>query len=221
MSRVPEVTAVVLSIGEPTTARAIESVKRQTVALKEIVLIEGIAPFHRALNEGVGRVTTPLFVQVDADMILDPDCVESLAACLADNVAVVVGQLRDPLYGRVEGIKLFRTESVRRYPFRDSISPDTDFVREIGQQGWAVIYALRYPEGERAQWHTLGEHDPGYAPRYTYTKHVVKGRRLRYREDGTAVRDHLQVLHASTHPASLIAEIALAHGLFLDGEGDL
>jgi len=221
MTDAPGVTAVVLSVGETTTARAIDSVARQNVAVNDIVLVEGVSPFHRALNEGVTRVRTPFFIQVDADMVLDADCIERLTACLADTVGLVVGHLRDRLYGRVVGIKLFRTECVRRDPFRDSIAHDTDFANEIGRQGWATVYALRYHDRLQSEWHTLGEHHPEYTPLYTYAKHAVEGRRLRYRQDAGAVRYHMQALHKSVHAAALIAQIALGHGLFLDYEGDL
>lgn len=219
--RIPEVTAVVLSIGEPTTAWAVESVKRQTLPINAIVLVEDVRPFHRALNQGMADVATPFFVQVDADMMLDPDCVERLAACLTETVGMVTGLLRDPLYGRVEAIKLFRTACVQQHPFRDSLSPDTDFAAEMTGQGWFDVYALRYQGRRPAEWHTFGDHDPGYTPLYTYAKHVVEGRRWRYRRSAAGLQHQLQRLHTSTHGAALIATIALAHGIFLEREGDL
>jgi hypothetical protein len=220
VSAARDVTAVVLTIGEPTTARAVASVERQTLPVRTTTVVSGVTPFHRALNVGAARTSTPFFVQVDADMVLDPDCVERLAACVPDNVGLVVGQLRDPLYGRVTGIKLFRTECARRHPFADSISPDTDFTAEIGRAGWATIYALRHgPAPEH--WHTFGEHDPSYGPLYTYAKHTLEGRRLRYRGAARAVEYQLGRLRASAHPQALTAQIALAHGLCLDGDADL
>jgi hypothetical protein len=221
MKRGLDVTAVVLSIGEPTTTRAVESVKRQTLPIDPIVLVRDVHPFHRALNQGMADVATPFFIQVDADMVLDPDCVERLAACLTETVGMVTGLLRDPLYERVEAIKLFRTACVRRRPFRDSPSPDTDFAAEMTAQGWVHVYALRYHGRRPAEWHTFGDHDPGYTPLYTYAKHVVEGRRWRYRRSEAGLRNQLQRLHASTHEAALMATIALAQGVFLEREGDL
>ena len=221
MSRIPEVTAVVLSIGEPTTARAVESVRSQTLPVRDIVLVQSVSPFHRALNQGAAAVATPFFVQVDADMVLDPDCVERLASCLTDTIGMVTGHLRDPLYGRIQAIKLFRTACVRRHPFRDSLSPDTDFVADIVREGWSDVYALRHRGRRDSEWHTFGDHEPGYTPLYTYAKHVVEGRRWRYRQNAAGLQHQLQRLHTSAHDAALIARIALAHGVFLDREGDL
>src|SRR2546421_10917476 len=65
-----DITAVVLTVGEGTTDRAIASVRRQTLPPRQILVIEEVTPFHRALNLASSRVVTPLFVQVDADMVL-------------------------------------------------------------------------------------------------------------------------------------------------------
>ncbi|HXJ84916.1 MAG TPA: glycosyltransferase family A protein [Candidatus Methylomirabilis sp.] len=221
MSALPEVSAVVLSLGEPSTVRALESVRRQTLPVADIALVQHVNPFHRALNQGAARVTSPFFVQVDADMVLDPHCVEQLAACLTDTAGIVTGHLRDPLYGRIEAVKLFRTACVEGHPFRDSLSPDTDFAAEIAREGWCDIYALRYQGPRGPAWHTFGDHAPEYTPLYTYAKHVVEGRRWRYRQNAAGMQDQLARLHQSAHEVALIALIALAHGVFLDRDGDL
>src|SRR5262249_15375726 len=130
-----DVTALVLSIGEAYTERAIASVRRQTRPAADIVVVRGIHPFHRALNEGARRVHTPFFVQVDADMVLDATCIADLRACIADGVGIVVGHLRDPLQRRTVGIKLFRTCCFEAVQFMDSLSPDTDFGAVLEARG--------------------------------------------------------------------------------------
>ena len=47
-----DITAVLLTIGEETTQRAIDSVKKQTLPPQEIIIIENVTPFHKALNLG-------------------------------------------------------------------------------------------------------------------------------------------------------------------------
>ncbi len=220
MSARPEVTALMLTIGEPTFERARASVLRQTHPVRDIVVVENVHPFHRAFNEGAARVRTPFFVQVDADMILDDDCVESLLVRFAEGVGSVVCHLRDALYGRVEGIKMYRTACVGG-GLPDSISPDTDFHDRMARDGWATVYALRHDDRDHEAWHTFGEHRPDYTPFLGYARHVVDGRRWRYRGNAPALRHHFHLLHRSTHPAALISHVALAHGLFLPGESDL
>jgi hypothetical protein len=215
------VTAVVLTMGEETTGRAVESVRRQTHAVADVVLVEGVRPFHRALNAGAAQVKTPFFVQVDADMVLDGDCVERLVALAAEHVGIVLGYLRDPMFGRVQGVKLFRTACFAQGGMPDTISPDTDFGATLAARGWVTLFALRDPGTARELWHTFGEHRPTYDPRYTYAKFCLEGRRRRYRGDAGALRRDLARLARSPHPTALLAEIALANGLFLDGDLDL
>lgn len=211
-----DVTALVLSIGEPYTERALASVSGQTIALAETILVRNEVPFHAAFNAGAARVRTPLFIQVDADMILDAACVESLRAAVAPTVGVVVGFLRDPLLGRIVGVKLFRTECVRATPFPGSVSPDTDAVAALRARGWGAARALC-----RESQHTFGRHEPDYTRSYTYAKFLVTGARHHYRRNGNATRSLFRQLCRSAHPMAPLALAALAHGLFLDAPGDL
>jgi hypothetical protein len=214
-----DVTALVLSIGEPYTERAIASVRCQTLPAVDTVVIRDVAPFSRAMNCGVARVRSPFFIQVDADMILDDTCIADLRAALTDGVGVVVGHLRDPMRDRVVGIKLFRTECVAQLQFRDTISPDTDLGEDARRAGWTTIYALK-PAAATPACHTFGEHRPAYTPHYTFCKFMLEGARARYRRAGAGIRGMFSSLHNSTHPAAPIAVIAAAHGIFLKEERD-
>jgi hypothetical protein len=216
-----QVTAVMLTIGEPTFERARQSVLRQTYPVADIVVVDDVRPFHRAINTGAARVRTPYFIQVDSDMILDADCVENLVSRFESYVGSVVCHLRDPLYGRVEAIKMYRTSCFKDAGLPDSISPDTDFHDGMRRDGWLTIYALRFHDREPGVWHTFGEHRPEYTQFFAYARNALNGRRWRYRGNAAALRDHLRVVHESQHPAALISHIGLARGLFLPGEQDL
>lgn len=215
------VTAVVLTLGEPTTARALDSIRRQTVPVAEVVTIEGIAPFHRAINEAASRVRTPFFVQVDADMVLDDDCVEQLRAAAGARIGIVIGHLRDPLYGPIEGVKLFRTGCFAWGGMPDTVSPDTDFLAGLQPLGWAGAFARRQAS-QANQVETFGEHLPDYDNQlYTYSKFSIEGRRWYYRRNAAALRHRLSLLGRSHHPSALLAEISLGYGVLLEGQRDL
>ena len=217
-----DITAVVLTIGEETTKRAIDSVKKQTLPPEEIIIIKNVTPFHKALNLGASQVKTEFFIQVDSDMILDENCLEDLRKCMVKNVGIAVGHLRDPLIGRVSSIKMFRKECFERVQFKNSISPDTDFRNDIWQYGWVTVYVLRFfDKSNKKLWHTFGEHRPNYTPHYTFSKYLLEGRRYRYRKDLGGLLWHFRELKNSGHEASLIAQIAIAHGIFLEDENDL
>ncbi len=218
-----DITAVVLTIGEKTTKRAIDSLKKQAVLPKEIIIIRDITPFHKALNLGASNVKTEFFIQVDSDMILDENCLKDLRKYMTENVGIAIGQLRDSLMGVITGVKMFRKKCFEKVQFKNSISPDTDFYVDIEKHGWTQIHLLNssYTGNPSKLWHTFGEHRPTYTPLYTYSKYYLLGRRYRYRKDLGGLRWRFRELRRNNHNLSLVAEIAMAHGIFSQEENDL
>jgi hypothetical protein len=218
-----DITAVVLTIGEETTPRALASVRAQSYEPAETILVDGVMPFHKALNRGASRVRTEFFIQVDADMVLDRHCMEDLRGFMTPGVGVVQGPLADPLLGAVSGVRVFRTICFREVAVRDTIAPDTDFFKDIAARGWErkVVLGAR-PNGRAAGlWHTFGRHDPSYTPLYTYWKFLLTGARCRYRGTLAGVQWRLRQFDRCPLPVALIGQVALAHGVFLDARHDL
>ncbi|HEX4936324.1 MAG TPA: glycosyltransferase family A protein [Gemmatimonadaceae bacterium] len=217
-----DVSVVLLTMGEASTERALASVQRQTLSAAAVIEVRGVRPFHRALNTGAMQVTTAFFVQVDADMVLDPTCLEQLHLAIQGDpaIGVAVGFLRDPLVGRVSGIRLFRRACFDQVAFGDTISPDTDWLQAIAARGWRDVYALAYAGRGPDTLHTFGEHAPEYTFTYTWRKYVMEGARYRYRADLGGVRWHLGLLARSPHPMARVARLALLQGVTSDAEGD-
>jgi glycosyltransferase involved in cell wall biosynthesis len=213
-----DVSAVVLTMGEPTTRKAIDSLRRQTMLPREVIVVRGKAPFHKALNTGAAQVKTPFFVQVDADMILDPHCIAALRGNMSRRIGIVVARLRDALIEQVVGVKLFRSKCFESEVFQNSISPDTDFVNAIARRGWETVYIGSLGAD---QWATFGEHRPTYTFSYTYHKSLREGRRYRHRRSISGLQRHLGRLELSRNPSALVAQIGLAHGIFLNADWDL
>jgi len=181
--------------------------------------IEGVSPFHRALNEAARRMTSPFFVQVDADMILDRDCFAELRGAVRSDTGIVVGELRDPMAGHTVGVKLFRKACFADAQASDSVSPDTDFGRAIRRRGWKTVYASR-PAGAFQATRTFGEHRPDYTPPYTWRKFLLEGGRLRYRGAQGGLRSRIARLESSRHPQARLALLALYRGFFRAGDHD-
>jgi Glycosyl transferase family 2 len=210
-----DVTAVVLSLGEPYTDRALSSLRRQTVPPAEVIMVSGeVRPFHRAINTGAERARTPFFVQVDADMILDPSCLEEMRAAMSDDAGMIAGQLRDPLLGPILGVRLYRRGCFRDVAVPNSIAPISAFERELERRGWSWLCALRPANGRATRGHSFGEHRPDYNVRYTFAKFTLGGARNRYRKSGDRLRSVFDRLRGSPHPAAPVARIATAHGIF-------
>jgi len=216
----PAVSAVVLSVGEPYTERAIRSLATQSTPVDDIIVIEHVSPFSRAINEGARRVRTPYFVQVDADMILDPTCVETLVARMQPDTGIVVGELRDALLGQTVGVKVFRTACFRDGGVPDSIAQDTDFVARLHERGWKTHYVTAEGAGPDDVRPTLGEHKPDYTEPYTYRKLLIEGARIRNRGAKHGLSWQMGVMEESPHPLAVLAQAAFAHGLFLNLDRD-
>src|SRR3989304_639862 len=91
MTRVaqPLVSGLLLTIGESTFPEARAALQRQSVSLHRIVVIENVRPFSEAFNQGVSKVDTPFFVQCDADMMLNENCVEVLFSKMTPETGMV------------------------------------------------------------------------------------------------------------------------------------
>jgi len=212
-----DVTAVALSIGEPYAERALASVHRQTFGPMAVVRIIDVRPFYRAMNEAAARVGTDFFLQLDADMVPNDWCVEELRAAMDEGVGMAVGPLWDPLMGVEAGIKVFRTESVRRVRFRDTASPDVDFYQRLPEHGWRPAFVLPPPEAKRqTPWPTFGRHQPDYTPTYTYARYRLLGVRYRTRPDFGSLQWRYGRLLGSAHPLAVLARVALVAGVFGD-----
>lgn len=216
-----EVSAVVLSVGEPYTQRAIDSLAAQTVPIQNVILVEkNVSPFFRAINEGARQVRTRFFVQVDADMVLDPNCVEVLLGGVRADTGIMVAELRDPLEGHVVGIKLFRTECFRHAAMPNSISPDTDFGAILQRLGWRTEYVQAAGIDPSAVAPALGEHRPDYTPSYTYRKMLLEGSRLRHRAARHGLFWRMGKIEQSVHPLTVLAQVTLGHGFFVPFKRD-
>lgn len=216
-----DLSAVVLTLGESTTGDALASIARQTLPPADVVVVDGVTPFHKALNSGAARINSRFFVQVDSDMILDDDCFAALRECVVDEVGLVVGHLGDPMIGRIQGVKLFRTECFRTTQFRNTVSPDTDFAAEAAGAGWQTLFALDYADDSGRGRHTFGVHRPDYTPHYTFCKYTIEGRRYRYRSNPRGLLWNMKCLRRSGHPMAVIARLALGNGIFMDEDGDM
>jgi hypothetical protein len=201
-----DVGAVVLSLGEPTTARALRSLRAQTLPAGEPVLVEGITPFHRALNDGVARTTAPFFVQVDADMVLDADAVATLLDAMEPDVGIAVGALRDPLMGTIAGLKLYRRECFEHARLRDTPAPEVDFYLRLRERGWHTVCVSG---------RTVGEHRPDYEAGYVFGTYVLLGSRYLPRADACGLRWRVEALRRSDHAMAPVARIAMSHGVFV------
>jgi hypothetical protein len=119
--------------------------------------------------------------------------------------------------GNIAGVKLFRTTCFDVVELRNSITQDVDFSYALRDRGWLTRYLIRHAPDLV---HTFGDHLPDYTPEYTFGTYHQLGARYRHRRDVAGVRWRMGVLRRSGHPMTLVARLALGHGLFCPEERD-
>ena len=206
-------------MGEATSSRAAASVRAQSCQIAQRVVVDGVTPFHRALNHGASQVSTPFVLQVDADMVLDPHCAEVLHSAMEPSVCLAVGALRDPLMGRLAGVKLFRVQCLLAQPMANTVAPDVAFYRSLGARGWQTRCVTGHG-GQGVLTPTLGAHRPDYTPDYVFGTYSMLGTRLAHHRDGRGLRWRFEKLRVSSHPMAPAARLALGRGAFVRSIGD-
>lgn len=100
----------------PLLNRCLDSIKLQTLPPPEVYVIRDVVPAYKAKQQGLEKVNTDALIVVDDDMILKPDCFESMLKKLQtdDRLGDLVYPLNDPLYGSIIGIHMYRTQLVQK-----------------------------------------------------------------------------------------------------------
>ena len=169
-----ELTVFVLSTGEETLEDCLRSLERQTCRFR-LERITDECPMSRAFQAMPQRCATRYFVQVDADMLLDPDAVERLYAGIrrAGRFTVMVsGQLEEEGFGPGGAVKCWKRDLFRLARFRDVRAVDRDLFRRIR---WLGLHPRPLPG-------LFGIHRPRHSACSAYVKakgDVEKWRYLR------------------------------------------
>ncbi len=210
-----DITAVVPTIGERTLSDCLAALKRQSMPPVDIVVIKNVSPFVAAMNKGIRRVRTPFLVQCDADMILDPDCLATLRSAMTERTGVAIGYLDDEILGTIQAVKLYRTANLKRSPFGDSVTSDSDRITKMREEGSWISFASREGPDHGHAADVLGCHRPHYDdPKYVYGKFSVMGSAVRNRNSYDEFQGVLHGLKKSAHPMADLALIAFCHGVF-------
>ena len=192
------------TVGARTFDAALASVQAQDCSFR-LSVIEFVAPLSAALQQMIDECETPYYVQVDEDMILEPNAVRVLHEAISetpDNVALVAGYLWDAhLDAPIQGIKIFRHEVARRFPWvshpqvvqRNQAMEDAGFSvlplgRRAVEEPWIAAW-IRPSEVIRAG--TLGLHAPAWTRATIYERYQVLGRLYRANPERMAWVDGL------------------------------
>lgn len=217
-----ELTAFLITVGEPTTPAALACLHDQTAGC-EVEVIDHVAPMNVAFQAMIDRCRTRYYVQVDADMLLHRNAVWSLYEAIAHyrlGAAMVCAPLWDDFDDRpIYGVKVYDHEVFSRFPYRDSLSCETDQLARLKAAGhwWQCT-----PLAERDE--CFGLHGTSYTPREAFTRYrglVWKQRRsvVQYPPWGELAWTealhgrHLEAWRRTGDVAHLAASLGLVAGL--------
>lgn len=136
------VTVFVISSGEESESDCRAALDRQELGPDLSMVIEsirGVTPMSEAFNEMHRRSRTPLFIQVDADMILNPTAVRTLYEGLRGTsflTYAAYGQLFEEGFGMGGSVRCWRKSFFRLFQFRDRRTVDRDLYKRAAWLGF-------------------------------------------------------------------------------------
>lgn len=137
------VTVFIISSGEPSFGECHHRIVNQTVKVR-LEEICGVTPMWRAFQKMHEQAETPFFVQVDADMLLQPGAVADLLTMIqaaGETCAIWCEWLWGDAEERaITGVKIYRTDVVVNYPYTDSVSCDQDQFEAMQRDGFESGY---------------------------------------------------------------------------------
>jgi hypothetical protein len=176
-----QVAVFVRTVGYPTFERCLEHVYAQDCRFR-LEVIRNVAPISAAEQRMLDLCQTPFFVQVDEDMLLLPHAVRTLCDRIVgagERVVQHVAGLWDvhldhPIYG----LKIFRHEVVRRYPYREVEGCEWDQIRRFRADDWVDVRVPIVGVGRDSPY-ILGLHGTYWTPLRAYIRFNVLERTRR------------------------------------------
>lgn len=152
-----ELTVFLISSGEPSTAECECRLLAQDCVFR-LERIENVTPMDRAFQAMLDRCETRLYVQVDADMLLERHAIRTLYEAIEaqpPDVAMFVAWLWGDAEERpIQGVKIYRHTITRQFPYVASYSCEVPQIARLQAAGFRTV-APGEPEDRSG---CLGEH---------------------------------------------------------------
>ena len=170
------VTVFVSTVGRDTYPECLDHLEEQDCTFRGPVVTANVAPMNVAFQRMLDSCQTPMFIQVDEDMLLHKHAVSSMAGRLSvssSDVAIAAFPLWDTHLDRaIMGVKAYRHAIVRGYPFQDSASCEMDQAQRFMRDGFKLDTVWPMSDGQMNR-------DSQYDP-LVMGEHVVRGQEVVY-----------------------------------------
>lgn len=164
-----DLTVFVSTVGDEENFRdCLAHLEAQTVRFR-LEIIDRVAPLSAAFQRMLDLCVTPYYVQVDEDMILHSNAIETLFGEIVrahSKTAMVCRPLWDvDIQGAIYGLKIYRHEIVRDFPYEDTFSCERTQKERIEAAGFETRFD---PLGGRES--CVGEHGKHYSLRTIFLR---------------------------------------------------
>ncbi|HPV82888.1 MAG TPA: glycosyltransferase [Nitrospira sp.] len=204
-----DTTIFILTVGDPAYPACKESVEAQQGGPFHVEIIRNVAPFSAAAQRMIADCRTEFFIQVDEDMILNPDAASRMTA-LMRRAPADVGMICFHLYDedracRIQGIKVYRTAAMKPFAFQNVKASEMDLLDQMAQRG--VRWVL-HPE-------VMGRHGTLYTPETIYRRYkTMYEKDIRQWNTLTSdIRRKADQFRATGDLLALFALLGAAHGI--------
>lgn len=204
-------TVFLLSVDDPAFPACKAAIDAQEGAPFTLEIIQNVTPFSAAAQKMITDCATEFFIQVDEDMVLQPDAVATMEAVMRrapDDVGMICFHLYDDDRGMtIQGVKIYRTALMKSLAFQDVKASEMDLLEQMGRHG---IKWVLHPE-------VKGRHGTVYTPETIYRRYkTMYEKDIRQWNTLTAdIRRKADQYRESGDPLALFALLGAVHGIVL------
>lgn len=161
-----KVTVFIISAGEnPNYVDCLKSIQNQNCDFR-LKKIKNVSPMSKAFQNMIDECDTEYYIQVDEDMILNPDAIETIFNSLKKsdkNVCMVTYKLKDVhLNFNIYGIKGYKHAIFKRYPYNlNIISCEVDQLNRMKNDGYTIDASPQ----------VIGQHSPKWTNELIYERY--------------------------------------------------
>jgi MoaA/NifB/PqqE/SkfB family radical SAM enzyme len=200
-----DLTVFLITTGEPSTPTCLRRLYNQDCEFT-LEIIHDVAPLNVAFQQMIDRCQTDYYVQVDADMLLNPRAIRTVYEGLksqSEKTAIYISWLWGDAEDRpIVGLKCYRLSLMRSTPYRsDVMSCEVPQVKDLESRGYRTFlsdvphdrdgcvglhYSLQTPEMAFRRWQRLMHKHRRY-PWMAWVADYPRVLELRWREVPTPI----------------------------------
>ena len=173
-----DITVFIISSGEPSFSRCLQLAQNQVGEILDITykikVISNITPMYKAFQRMLDTCDTKYLVQVDADMLLEPDAIARLRLGIENSSkrdAMFVGWLWDEDVERpIQGIKIYKSDIVKQFPYTNSLSCEMGQLQDMKRLGYSIKVDVTEEGGVPPKSGCFGEHFASQNPEMAFKR---------------------------------------------------